>query len=272
MPGQFQCPDKNCIPYRWVCDSRTDCLDGSDENDCKKTSVSATIIPTSFIIFSNPCDKNQFRCKNNFCISEKWYCDGISDCLDGSDEKNCALNITDDKSFENAETKTYSSTTTTYITTTKPYSTATTTITSAAKAATNTPYPAAKTTTSTVNVTATTATTIKTAAKAATTTSYPATTTTKTAAKAETTPFPAATTTANAATIFPPALVTNTTKTTTFSTAKTETKTRKYPENVYPFCGKDQYPCSSAGYNCLWLDWFCDGVQDCLDNSDEMNC
>ena len=66
--------------------------------------------------------------------------------------------------------------------------------------------------------------------------------------------------------------MTNTTKTTTFSTAKTETKTRKYPENVYPFCEKDQYPCSSAGYNCIWLDWFCDGVQDCLDNSDEMNC
>ena len=247
MPGQFQCPDKNCIPYRWVCDSRTDCLDGSDENDCNKTSGSTTIIPTSFIIFSNPCDKNQFRCKNTFCISEKWYCDGISDCLDGSDEKNCALNITDDISFENAETKTYSSTTTTYITTTKPYSTAKTT-TSAAKAATNNPYPPANPT------------------KAA------ATTTTKTAAKAETTPFPATTTTANAATIFPPALMTNNTKTTTFSTSKTETKTRKYPENVYPFCEKDQYPCSSAGYNCIWLDWFCDGVQDCLDNSDEMNC
>ena len=32
------------------------------------------------------CDVNQFLCKNNVCIPERWKCNGNNDCGDNSDE------------------------------------------------------------------------------------------------------------------------------------------------------------------------------------------
>lgn len=48
-----------------------------------------TLIPAA----STPCNNYQFKCKNGECILKSWHCDGVTDCEDGSDEKNCNSKI-----------------------------------------------------------------------------------------------------------------------------------------------------------------------------------
>lgn len=38
------------------------------------------------LIGDHRCADNQFQCKNKRCIPVSWHCDGVTDCLDGSDE------------------------------------------------------------------------------------------------------------------------------------------------------------------------------------------
>ena len=35
------------------------------------------------------CDSDQFQCKNGHCIPIRWRCDADADCMDGSDEEKC---------------------------------------------------------------------------------------------------------------------------------------------------------------------------------------
>lgn len=36
------------------------------------------------------CDNDQFQCKSGHCIPIRWRCDADPDCMDSSDEENCA--------------------------------------------------------------------------------------------------------------------------------------------------------------------------------------
>lgn len=51
------------------------------------------LINMSCVCFSvtdmRKCSDKEFRCTDGSCIAEHWYCDGDTDCKDGSDEENC---------------------------------------------------------------------------------------------------------------------------------------------------------------------------------------
>ncbi|XP_076354985.1 uncharacterized protein LOC143249294 isoform X2 [Tachypleus tridentatus] len=70
LSGEFQCPDKACIPKRWQCDGIRDCIYAADEANC------------------NACTADEYQCDQK-CVPSTWRCDGEPDCLDGSDERGC---------------------------------------------------------------------------------------------------------------------------------------------------------------------------------------
>ncbi|XP_053204523.1 G-protein coupled receptor GRL101-like [Panonychus citri] len=74
LSGEFRCNDI-CIEEVLRCDTKPDCSDGLDEQNCE-----------SYI-----CPSNHMKCENHFCIAIDRVCDFIDDCGDGSDEQNCTF-------------------------------------------------------------------------------------------------------------------------------------------------------------------------------------
>ncbi|XP_033978973.1 low-density lipoprotein receptor-related protein 1B-like [Trematomus bernacchii] len=119
-PDQWRCDDGNCIPDIWRCDGGGDCLDGSDEMDCKALPGSPECPPGQFpcvdsvgcVDASARCDgtkqcptgsdeencaatqgcmDSDWTCRNHICIPKELRCNGLNDCQDNSDEEDCGL-------------------------------------------------------------------------------------------------------------------------------------------------------------------------------------
>lgn len=71
----FKCPDAHCIPHRYQCDGKWDCIQGEDETECHGSHQKCVQL---------------FRCtKTIICIHVKDVCDDKYDCPNKDDEKLC---------------------------------------------------------------------------------------------------------------------------------------------------------------------------------------
>lgn len=98
LPRQFECEDlfgkKKCILEEWRCDRHIDCKNGIDEEDCDYSQRPETQLQL-INAFDNTnklnCSDDQFLCKNiKECVPKSAICDGRKNCLDGTDEWECA--------------------------------------------------------------------------------------------------------------------------------------------------------------------------------------
>ena len=62
-----------CLDWREICDGIQQCTSGVDESNCD-------------LLELNVCDDDEYRCMNGLCIPDRYFLDGVFDCLDWSDE------------------------------------------------------------------------------------------------------------------------------------------------------------------------------------------
>ncbi|XP_061661944.1 SCO-spondin-like [Syngnathoides biaculeatus] len=118
---EFSCATGGqCIPQTWHCDGESDCLDGSDEQQCPSLCGPGQVLCLSgdqCVHYQHLCDGNpdcrdasdesvdncgssrippcpgSFSCDNRTCVNMSKVCNGIPDCPRGDDELVCGKHV-----------------------------------------------------------------------------------------------------------------------------------------------------------------------------------
>ena len=80
-PNQYQCKSGECILTSKVCNGIIDCSSREDEQNCWSKPVQE---------WFRPCHSSEYQCKKGECISKTKLCNGHQDCSNGKDEFYCS--------------------------------------------------------------------------------------------------------------------------------------------------------------------------------------
>ncbi|CAH0756936.1 unnamed protein product [Diatraea saccharalis] len=86
--SEFTCEDGSCLPLNRYCDGIADCNDNSDEATCfiGKSPRQPVLQRAKKQVPQVLCRNDEWRCRDDTCISYIGKCNGAIDCPDGSDE------------------------------------------------------------------------------------------------------------------------------------------------------------------------------------------
>ncbi|XP_050742444.1 basement membrane-specific heparan sulfate proteoglycan core protein isoform X17 [Drosophila biarmipes] len=97
---EFECDHGLCLPLEKKCDGYADCEDMSDEVECQPYTATQPldiIQPSPTFTnhirsssFAENCLLSEFEC-DGYCLPRDQLCNGIINCQDGSDERNCTF-------------------------------------------------------------------------------------------------------------------------------------------------------------------------------------
>ncbi|GLH00683.1 Modular serine protease, partial [Gryllus bimaculatus] len=102
--NMFKCKSGECVSAALVCNGERNCEDRSDETSetCINNVIPilASYLNPPLTSYIDQCPPQLFRCDNGNCIPHDKKCNSFRDCSDGSDEKDCKIELCRSEEFK----------------------------------------------------------------------------------------------------------------------------------------------------------------------------